>query len=206
MGCFCSKCLCDLCKNDTPDKLVETPPSRSLRESISEQNIFMPQVNNVPTLQTFDAANGSNYPHQEIQPKPIDQNNVELSSQSCRPTITTQKIIHPTKEPLWKDFEELAKIIKVNEYTAKNIVKLFSEGNTVPFVARYRTSITGNLSAEKLREAKRVLDELNMVKKKLQSVMRSLSITGDLDEITMNSLLQCKTLDEIDYIVSINIL
>lgn len=167
MGCFCSKCLCNLCES----------PATTYNDDNNEQIQTQPVIQN------------------------INQNNPISTKQLCQ--SSTQNKITSTKEPMWKDYEELAKIIKVNEYTAKNIIKLFSEGNTIPFIARYRTGMTGNLNAEKLREAKKILDELNLVKKKLQSVISSLSAFEDLDEVTLNSLLKCKTLDEINYIVRI---
>ena len=55
--------------------------------------------------------------------------------------------------------------IKVNQ--VENTLKLLSEGNTIPFIARYRKEITGSLDEEQIRRINTVYDyQVNLTKRK----------------------------------------
>ena len=41
--------------------------------------------------------------------------------------------------------------INLKEYQIKNVINLLNEGATIPFIARYRKELTGNLNEEELR-------------------------------------------------------
>ena len=45
----------------------------------------------------------------------------------------------------------IAKELEVKEYQVQNTIKLIDDGNTIPFIARYRKEATGGLSDEILR-------------------------------------------------------
>ena len=47
--------------------------------------------------------------------------------------------------------KRLASDLKISETQANNTVKLIDEGNTIPFIARYRKEVTGGLDDEVLR-------------------------------------------------------
>ena len=42
-------------------------------------------------------------------------------------------------------FEQIAKELNIKVGQVENTVKLIDEGNTIPFIARYRKEVTGNL-------------------------------------------------------------
>ena len=46
---------------------------------------------------------------------------------------------------------KVSKKINLKEYQIKNVIGLLSEGATIPFIARYRKEVTGNLNEEELR-------------------------------------------------------
>ena len=46
----------------------------------------------------------------------------------------------------------LALELGINKNQVKNTIKLIDEGNTIPFIARYRKEVTGNLDDEILRK------------------------------------------------------
>ena len=48
--------------------------------------------------------------------------------------------------------KELSLELLIKESQVKNAVKLIDEGNTIPFIARYRKEVTGNLDDETLRK------------------------------------------------------
>ena len=51
-----------------------------------------------------------------------------------------------------KIFKKIAEELNIRESQVENTVKLIDEGNTIPFIARYRKEVTGNLSHEILRD------------------------------------------------------
>ena len=51
-----------------------------------------------------------------------------------------------------KIFKKIADELNIRETQVESTVKLIDEGNTIPFIARYRKEVTGNLSDETLRE------------------------------------------------------
>ena len=56
-----------------------------------------------------------------------------------------------------KIYKKIAEELQIRESQVEATVKLIDDGNTIPFIARYRKEVTGNLSDELLRE----LDEEN---------------------------------------------
>lgn len=48
----------------------------------------------------------------------------------------------------WTDEELLAELKYLDRKTSANIVHLFDDGNTIPFMCRYRRELIGNLSAD----------------------------------------------------------
>ena len=48
--------------------------------------------------------------------------------------------------------EKIAQELNIKTSQVENTIKLIDDGNTIPFIARYRKEVTGNLSDETLRE------------------------------------------------------
>lgn len=65
--------------------------------------------------------------------------------------------------------EIIAEELKVKVWQVEAAVKLIDEGNTIPFIARYRKSVTGELNDEQLRDLDERLKYLrNLEEKKRQ--------------------------------------
>ena len=74
-----------------------------------------------------------------------------------------------------------------NEFNIKysqveNTVKLIDEGNTIPFIARYRKEATGNLSDEILRDLGDRLNYLRNLEKRKEEVINSIEEQGKLTD------------------------
>ena len=50
--------------------------------------------------------------------------------------------------------ENISKDLNVKEVQVEKTLKLLEEGNTIPFIARYRKEVTGNLDEEQIRKIK----------------------------------------------------
>ena len=54
--------------------------------------------------------------------------------------------------------EEISNTSNIKISSIQNVLKLLEEGNTIPFIARYRKEVTGNLNEEQIREISEVYE------------------------------------------------
>ena len=86
--------------------------------------------------------------------------------------------------------------IKINQ--VENTLKLLSEGNTIPFIARYRKEVTGSLDEEQIRSINTVYDyQVNLTKRK-EDVIRLIEEKGLLTDEIKESILKCTKLVEVE--------
>ena len=79
---------------------------------------------------------------------------------------------------------KLAQELNIDISNVEAAVKLIDEGNTVPFIARYRKEVTGGLSDEQLRNLAERLDYLRNLENRKNEIIRLLEEMGKLsDEI-----------------------
>jgi len=81
---------------------------------------------------------------------------------------------------------------------ASNIIELLDEGNTVPFIARYRKEMTGACDDQKLREFVDRLDYLKKFEARKQVIIQSLKDQNVFDEKLDQALSKAKTLTELE--------
>ena len=90
-----------------------------------------------------------------------------------------------------------------NEFNIKyvqveNTVKLIDAGNTIPFIARYRKEVTGNLSDEILRDLGDRLNYLRNLEKRKEEVINSIEEQGKLTDELLVQIGTAKTLAEVE--------
>ena len=81
---------------------------------------------------------------------------------------------------------------------AKNIVSLLDEGNTVPFIARYRKEMTGSCDDQVLRELSDRLTYLRGLEKRKEEVANSITEQGKMTDELRSSLDKAVTLTEVE--------
>ncbi len=85
-----------------------------------------------------------------------------------------------------KIFKKLAEELSIREEQVEATVKLIDEGNTIPFIARYRKEVTGNLSDEVLRDLGERLTYLRNLEARKEEIIRLIDEQGKLtDELTI---------------------
>lgn len=85
---------------------------------------------------------------------------------------------------------------RTNQATAA--IKLFDEGNTVPFIARYRKEITGGLDEDQLRQLNATLDNLRALDKRRQTILETIIEQGRLTPELEKQLLAAGTLTALE--------
>jgi len=94
--------------------------------------------------------------------------------------------------------EKLAKELNIKASQAEAAVRLLDEGNTVPFIARYRKEATGGLSDETLRNLSERLGALRAIEERREDVHRLISEQGKMTPEIEKALSAAETLAEID--------
>ena len=86
----------------------------------------------------------------------------------------------------------------LKEFQAENTIKLIDEGNTIPFIARYRKEATGELSDEVLRNFYDRLTYLRNIKEKREEVSRLIDEQGNLTPEIQEAIDKASTITELD--------
>ncbi len=77
-------------------------------------------------------------------------------------------------------------------------VRLLDDGNTIPFVARYRKEVTGNLNDEQIAQIKQEVDRQRLLDDRRQTVLKNLEQQGVLDKSLRNKINQSQTRSELE--------
>ncbi len=84
--------------------------------------------------------------------------------------------------------------LKVEKWQVEAAVKLIDEGNTIPFISRYRKEVTGSLNDEQLRNLHERLVYLRSLEEKKEQVLSSIEEQGKLTEELKEKILAAQTL------------
>ena len=97
-----------------------------------------------------------------------------------------------------KIINKIAEELHINNTQVENAVKLIDDGNTIPFIARYRKEATGGLSDEILRDLGERLAYLRNLETRKGEVIKSIDEQGKLtDELTI-AIASAETLAEVE--------
>ena len=84
--------------------------------------------------------------------------------------------------------------LKVQKWQVEAAVKLIDEGNTIPFISRYRKEVTGSLNDEQLRNLDERLTYLRSLEDKKEQVLKSIEEQGKLTDELKEKILAAQTL------------
>ncbi|CCZ00144.1 tex-like protein-like protein [Clostridium sp. CAG:793] len=94
--------------------------------------------------------------------------------------------------------ETIANELNVKQSQVEKTIELIDGGNTIPFIARYRKEVTGNLSDEQLRNLNDRLTYLRNLEQRKSEVTTSIENQGKLTEEIINDLEKAVTLAEVE--------
>lgn len=94
--------------------------------------------------------------------------------------------------------KNVADELNFNESQVENTVKLFDEGATVPFIARYRKEVTGNLDEEQIRDVIEKVTYYRNLEKRKEEVLRLIEEQGKLTDELKKSIESAKKLQEVE--------
>ena len=97
-----------------------------------------------------------------------------------------------------KIIKTIAEELNIKEKQVENAIKLIDEGNTIPFIARYRKEVTGGLSDEILRDLGERLTYLRNLEQRKEEVVKSIDEQGKLTDEILQLVAIAKTLAEVE--------
>ena len=92
----------------------------------------------------------------------------------------------------------IAQELEIKESQVEAAVKLIDEGNTIPFIARYRKEATGGLSDETLRDLGERLTYLRNLEQRKEEVIKTIEEQGKLTDEIVKAVAISKTLAEVE--------
>lgn len=90
--------------------------------------------------------------------------------------------------------KKIAKELQVKEWQVEAAIKLIDEGNTIPFIARYRKEATGTLDDEQLRKLHERLHYLRNLQEKKEQVMAAIEEQGKMTKELQTQITKAETL------------
>lgn len=93
---------------------------------------------------------------------------------------------------------ELQQEFQLKKEQVENTVRLIDEGNTIPFIARYRKELTGSLDDQVLRKLYDRLIYLRNLEQRKEQVKKSIEEQGKLTDEILQSINKANTITEID--------
>ena len=94
--------------------------------------------------------------------------------------------------------KQLCDEFSLKTFQVENTVKLIDEGNTIPFIARYRKEATGSLDDQVLRELFDRLTYLRNMEETREKILKSIEEQGALTEELAKAVAEAKTLTELE--------
>ena len=94
--------------------------------------------------------------------------------------------------------EQVAKTLEITKSQVEKVLTLLEEGNTVPFIARYRKEVTGALNEDQIREIEKIYEYGISLNKRKEYIIRLIDEKGMLDETLKADILKCEKLSELE--------
>ena len=97
-----------------------------------------------------------------------------------------------------KIYKIVAEELKIPVDKVENTIKLLDDGATIPFVARYRKEITGNLDEVQIGDILQKVEYLRNLEERKEEVIRLIEEQGKLTDELRNSIVEAKILQEVE--------
>ncbi len=94
--------------------------------------------------------------------------------------------------------DTVSKKISVSNKKIEVVLGLLDEGNTVPFIARYRKEATGNLNEDQIREVSKEFESVKKLENKKEETIKKIDEKGMLTEELVNKINLCNKIQEVE--------
>src|SRR5437762_7405776 len=80
------------------------------------------------------------------------------------------------------DFSRIAQDLQIRKVQVEAVVQLLDEGNTIPFITRYRKERTGGMNEEVIRQIQKRVGQQRALAERKATILRSLTAQGKLTD------------------------
>ena len=94
--------------------------------------------------------------------------------------------------------KEMSNDLGISVSRVNNVLSLLSDGNTIPFIARYRKEVTGNMNEDDIKKINDVyMYQVNLMKRK-EDVIRLIDEKGMMNDDLKKKILSCSKLVDVE--------
>ncbi|XP_014103424.3 uncharacterized protein YdcI isoform X1 [Bactrocera oleae] len=104
------------------------------------------------------------------------------------------------RRKVWRVDELLAEKENVEPCTAKNIVQLLENENTIPFICRYRRDLINHITPERLRDIKNSYTEIVELRKRAETIVTQLEKEQQIGDEVRSEILCAKSNEELEFL------
>lgn len=94
--------------------------------------------------------------------------------------------------------DRIADIMGIKSWQVENCVEMFADGDTIPFISRYRKEKTGGMDDAQVAELKHYIDVFNEMEKRKETVLKTISESGSLTEELKEQIENCVNATELE--------
>lgn len=114
------------------------------------------------------------------------------------PALPPQPVPQVPAAPVPHDLSRIAQDLQIRKAQVESVVQLLDEGNTVPFMTRYRKERTGGLDEVQIRRIQDRVTHLRDLANKKQTILRSIANQGRLTDPLVESILAAENAKRLD--------
>ena len=96
------------------------------------------------------------------------------------------------------DYSRIAQDLQIRKVQVEAVANLFDEGNTVPFITRYRKERTGGLNEEIIRQIQSRIQFLRQLSERKQTILKSIDGQGKLADDLKQAVLRAETIKRLE--------
>src|SRR6476646_7412263 len=96
------------------------------------------------------------------------------------------------------DFSRIAQDLQIRKVQVESAVQLLDEGNTIPFIARYRRERTAGLNEEALRQIRARVQFQRQLADRKQTILKSIEAQGKLHDELRQAVLKADTTKHVE--------
>ncbi|XP_033162308.1 uncharacterized protein YdcI [Drosophila mauritiana] len=146
------------------------------------------------------AANETNPEKEEVVPATaMTQPNDDVASSPHNKSSTGRSSFWERRK-VWDIHELLAETENIQPQAARNIVKLFMDENTIPFICRYRRDLVDHIAPDRLRDIRNTYTEIVDLRKRAENIIGKLQRENIMNAEIREELMCAKTNEELEFL------
>ncbi|XP_037957011.1 S1 RNA-binding domain-containing protein 1 [Teleopsis dalmanni] len=190
-------------KNRWPDKEKENLQSlESSKETARKKGGITKQNNEINGKEIKEINSDNilinNIDDGSINRIPTNHEHNEFAGQTI--TQHTGRSSFWARRKVWNVHELLAETECIELNAAQNIVNLFNNENTIPFICRYRRDLVNEISPERLRDIKNSYTEILNLRKKAENIVNQLEKDNIINEEIRIEMMCAKSPEELEFL------